>query len=64
MNEYIVRDMEPVLCSPRKRLPAVCILIVSGPPREPDFAATVRLIKLQLRQSEPTQHARYLVSVP
>ena len=56
--------METVLCSPRKRLPAVCILIVSGPPREPDFAATVRLIKLQLRQSEPTQHARYLVSVP
>ena len=59
-----MRDMETVLCSPRKRLPAVCILIVSGPPREPDFAATVRLIKLQLRQSEPTQHARYLVSVP
>ena len=46
-NEYIVRDMETVLCSPRKHLPGVCILIVSGPPREPDFAATVRLANRQ-----------------
>lgn len=59
-DEYIVRNMETVLCTLRKRLPAVRILIVSVPPREREFADTVRSINHHLRQFAPTQHAQYL----
>ena len=59
-DEYIVRNMETVLCSLRKRLPGVRILVVSVPPRELDLADTVRSINRHLRQFAPTQHAQYL----
>ncbi|HSP76125.1 MAG TPA: GDSL-type esterase/lipase family protein [Cryobacterium sp.] len=59
-DEYIVRNMETLLCALRKRLPAVRILVVSVPPRERELADTVRSINLHLRQFAPTQHAQYL----
>lgn len=59
-DEYVVRNMETVLCTLRKRLPAVRILVVSVPPRESELAETVRSINRHLRQFVPTLHAQYL----
>ncbi|TFD26872.1 GDSL-type esterase/lipase family protein [Cryobacterium cryoconiti] len=59
-DEYVVRNMETLLCTLRKRLPAVRILVVSVPPRERELADTVRSINRHLRQFAPTQHAQYL----
>jgi lysophospholipase L1-like esterase len=59
-DEYIVRNLETVLCSLRKRLPGTRILVVSVPPRERDFADTLRSINRHLRQFAPTQHAQFL----
>lgn len=59
-DEYIVRNIETILCTLRKRLPTARLLIQSVPPREEDFAPVIRSINRHLRQFAPTVKARYL----
>lgn len=59
-DEYIVRNIETLLVTLRKRLPHTRILVQSVLPRERDFAKTIRSINRHLRQFAPTQHAQYL----
>ncbi|WP_241976008.1 MULTISPECIES: GDSL-type esterase/lipase family protein [Cryobacterium] len=59
-DEYIVRNLETVICALRKGLPGARLLVVSVPPRERDFANTLRSINRHLRQFVPTQHAAFL----
>jgi lysophospholipase L1-like esterase len=59
-DEYIVRNVETVLCELRKRLPHTRLLVQSVPPRERDYADTIHSINVHLRQFAPTQYAQYL----
>ncbi|TFB48410.1 GDSL-type esterase/lipase family protein [Cryobacterium tagatosivorans] len=59
-DEYVVRNIETILVTLRRRLPHVRILVQSVLPREREFATTIRSINRHLRQFAPTQHALYL----
>lgn len=59
-DEYVVRNLETILVSLRKRLPGTRILAQSVLPRTSDFANTIRSINRHLWQFAPTQHAQYL----
>lgn len=59
-DEYVVRNIETILVTLRRRLPQTRILVQSVLPREREFAATIRSINRHLRQFAPTQHALYL----
>jgi lysophospholipase L1-like esterase len=59
-DEYVVRNIETILVTLRKRLPDTRILIHSVPPREREFADAIRSINRHLWQFAPTTHAQYL----
>ncbi|MGY4860062.1 GDSL-type esterase/lipase family protein [Cryobacterium sp. AP23] len=59
-DEYIVRNIETILCNLRKQLPSARLLIQSVPPREEDFTPVIRSVNRHLRQFAPTVKARYL----
>lgn len=59
-DEYIVRNVETLLCDLRKNLPHARLLVQSVPPRERDYAETIHSINVHLRQFAPTQYAQYL----
>lgn len=59
-DEYIVRNIETILCTLRKQLPDARVLVHSVPPREPDFAPVIRSINRHLRQFAPTVKARFV----
>ncbi|HZK59767.1 MAG TPA: GDSL-type esterase/lipase family protein [Cryobacterium sp.] len=59
-DEYVVRNIETILVTLRKRLPQARILVQSLLPRESDFADTIRSINRHLWQFAPTQHAQFL----
>ncbi|SDK04899.1 Lysophospholipase L1 [Cryobacterium psychrotolerans] len=59
-DEYVVRNIETILVTLRKRLPHTRLLVQSVLPREREFATTIRSINRHLRQFAPTQHAQYL----
>lgn len=59
-DEYIVRNIETIMCELRKRMPESRIMVVSVPPREREFAVTSRSINRHLRQFAPTQHVQFL----
>ena len=59
-DEYIVRNIETILCDLRKSLPGVQVLVQSVPPREQAFAPVIRSVNRHLRQFAPTVKARYL----
>jgi lysophospholipase L1-like esterase len=59
-DEYIVRNIETILCTLRKQLPAARLLVQSVPPREAAFMPVIRSINRHLRQFSPTVKARYL----
>jgi lysophospholipase L1-like esterase len=59
-DEYVVRKLETLLSTLRRRQPHTLILVQSVLPREPDFAQTIRSINRHLWQFAPTQHAQYL----
>ena len=59
-DEYIVRNIETILCELRKHLPSVRLIVQSVPPREEDFTPVIRSINRHLRQFAPTVKARYL----
>jgi len=59
-DEYIVRNLETIICHLRKRLPDARILVVSVLPRERDYCDVLRSINRHLRQFAPTQHAQFL----
>jgi len=59
-DEYIVRNIETILCTLRKRLPGARLLVQSVPPRERDFVHVIRSVNRHLRQFAPTVKARYL----
>ena len=59
-DEYIVRNIETILCTLRKKLPGTRMLIQSVPPRERDAVRVIRSINRHLRQFAPTVKARYL----
>ncbi|TFD92734.1 hypothetical protein E3T61_06440 [Cryobacterium lactosi] len=59
-DEYIVRNIETILCTLRKRLPGVRVLVQSVPPREKEFVHLIRSVNRHLRQFAPTVKARYL----
>ncbi|POH63155.1 MULTISPECIES: GDSL-type esterase/lipase family protein [Cryobacterium] len=59
-DEYIVRNIETILCTLRKQLPGTRLLIQSVPPREKEFVHVIRSVNRHLRQFAPTVKARYL----
>lgn len=59
-DEYIVRNIETILCTLRKQLPSARVLVQSVPPRELEYAPLIRSINRHLRQFAPTVKARYL----
>ena len=59
-DEYIVRNIETILCTLRKQLPGVRLLVQSVPPREEDFTPLIESVNRHLRQFAPTVKARYL----
>jgi lysophospholipase L1-like esterase len=59
-DEYIVRNIETILCTLRKRVPQAGMLVQSVPPRESEYAPVIRSINRHLRQFAPTVKARYL----
>lgn len=59
-DEYVVRNIESILVTLRRRLPETRILIHSVPPRERELAATIKSINRHLWQFAPTTHSRYL----
>jgi lysophospholipase L1-like esterase len=59
-DEYIVRNIETIMCSLRKPMPTTRLLVQSVPPREPDFVELLRSINRHVRQFAPTVKARYL----
>lgn len=59
-DEYIVRNLETILCDLRKNLPDARILIHSVTPREREYADTIRSVNRHLWQFAPTQKAAYL----
>ncbi|MGO4104653.1 GDSL-type esterase/lipase family protein [Leifsonia sp. YAF41] len=59
-DEYIVRNIETILCSIRRQLPTTRILLQSVLPREREFAETIQSINRHLWQFAPTQYAQYL----
>jgi lysophospholipase L1-like esterase len=59
-DEYIVRNIETILCTLRKQLPEVRLLVQSVPPRELEFTPVIRSVNRHLRQFAPTVKARYL----
>jgi len=59
-DEHIVRNIETILVTVRRRLPETRILIHSVPPRERELAETIRSINRHLWQFAPTTHSLYL----
>jgi lysophospholipase L1-like esterase len=59
-DEYIVRNIETILCTLRKQLPETRLLVQSVPPREDVFTPVIRSVNRHLRQFAPTVKARYL----
>jgi lysophospholipase L1-like esterase len=59
-DEYIVRNIETILCDLRRDLPEARLMIQSVVPRERDYAETIRSINRHLWQFAPTQKAVYL----
>ncbi|MFC5929003.1 hypothetical protein D6T64_15225 [Cryobacterium melibiosiphilum] len=59
-DEYVVRNLETIMHSLRKRLPETRILVQSLLPRGKDFAETIRSINRHIWQYAPTQYVRYL----
>jgi lysophospholipase L1-like esterase len=59
-DEYIVRNLETIICNLRKRLPVARILVVSVLPREREHGDVLRSVNRHLRQFAPTQHAQFL----
>ena len=59
-DEYIVRNVETILYTLRKRLPDTRILAQSIPPRERDHVDLIRSINRHVWQYAPTLHAGYL----
>jgi lysophospholipase L1-like esterase len=59
-DEHIVRNIETILCTLRKRLPGVRLLVQSVPPRETSFSSVIKSINRHLRQFAPTVKARYV----
>lgn len=59
-DEYIVRNIETILCTLRKQLPGARMLVQSVPPREAEFEHIIRSVNRHLRQFAPTVKARYL----
>lgn len=59
-DEYIVRNIETILCTLRKQLPGARVLVQSVPPREKEFVHLIRSVNRHLRQFAPTVKARYL----
>jgi lysophospholipase L1-like esterase len=59
-DEYIVRNIETILCEFRRRLPEGRLMIQSVVPREREYADTIRSINRHLWQFAPTQRAVYL----
>jgi lysophospholipase L1-like esterase len=59
-DEYIVRNIETILCTLRKRLPEARLLVQSVPPREETFTPVIKSVNRHLRQFAPTVKARYL----
>lgn len=59
-DEYIVRNLENILCELRKHLPDTRILVQSVTPREREYAETIRSVNRHLWQFAPTQKAMFL----
>lgn len=59
-DEHVVRNIEMILVTIRRRLPETRILVHSVPPREREFAEAIRSINRHLWQFAPTTHAQYL----
>ena len=59
-DEHVVRNIESILVTIRRRLPATRVLIHSVLPREREFADLIRSINRHLWQFAPTTHAQYL----
>jgi lysophospholipase L1-like esterase len=59
-DEYIVRNIETILCELRKHLPSARLIVQSVPPRDEDFSPVIRSVNRHLRQFAPTVKARYL----
>ena len=59
-DEYIVRNIETILCTLRKELRGTRIIVQSVPPRELEYAPLIRSVNRHLRQFAPTVKARYL----
>ena len=59
-DEYVVRNLETIMHSLRKRLPETRIMVQSLLPRGKDFAETIRSINRHIWQYAPTQYVRYL----
>ncbi|GAA3894463.1 SGNH/GDSL hydrolase family protein [Leifsonia kafniensis] len=59
-DEYVVRNVESILVTLRRRLPETRILIHSVPPREREFADLIRSVNRHLWQFAPTIHSQYL----
>jgi len=59
-DEYVVRNLETIMHSLRKRLPETRIMMQSLLPRGKGFADTIRSINRHICQYAPTQHVRYL----
>lgn len=59
-DEYIVRNIETILCDLRRDLPEARLMIQSVVPRERDYAETIRSINRHLWQFASTKKAVYL----
>lgn len=59
-DEYVVRNIETILVTFRRRLPDTRILVQSVTPREREFAEPIRSINRHLWQFAPTLRAQYL----
>lgn len=59
-DEYVVRNLETIMHSLRKRLPETRIMVQSLLPRGKDFADTIRSINRHIWQYAPTQYVLYL----
>ncbi|MGO4104547.1 GDSL-type esterase/lipase family protein [Leifsonia sp. YAF41] len=59
-DEHVVRNVETILVTIRRRLPETRILIQSVLPREREFAEVIKSVNRHLWQFAPTTHAQYL----